>query len=66
VNGTPHLVLLTVEEAAEYLGISAGTLRNWISMRRIEHVKIGRLTRLTQAALDRYIAANTTRAAEDT
>jgi excisionase family DNA binding protein len=31
--------LLSVEEAAEYLGISAGTMRNWISMRRIEHVK---------------------------
>jgi excisionase family DNA binding protein len=34
-------MLLSVDEAAEYLGISAGTLRNWISMRRIEYVKVG-------------------------
>jgi excisionase family DNA binding protein len=54
--------LLSVEEAADYLGISKGTMRNWISMRRIEHVKVGRLTRVAQDALDRYIAANTIRA----
>jgi excisionase family DNA binding protein len=60
-SGRPHL--LSVEEAAEYLGISRGTMRNWISMRRIEHVKVGRLTRVAQGALDRYIAANTIPAA---
>ena len=51
--------LLSVEEAAEYLGIAAGTLRNWISMRRIEHVKVGRLTRIRASVLDRYITAHT-------
>jgi excisionase family DNA binding protein len=40
--------LLSVGEAAQYLGISAGTLRNWISLRRIEHVKVGRLTRIAR------------------
>ena len=57
--------LLSVEEGADYLGISAGTLRNWISMRRVEHVKVGRLTRLSVAALDRYIAAHTVQATAD-
>jgi excisionase family DNA binding protein len=55
--------LLAFDEAAAYLSVSAGTLRNWTSMRRIEHVKVGRLTRFTQGALDRYIAAHTVRAA---
>jgi excisionase family DNA binding protein len=58
-------VLLSVEEAADYLGLSAGTMRNWISMRRIEHVKVGRLTRISQSALDRYILAHTVRAEGD-
>jgi excisionase family DNA binding protein len=53
--------LLSVEEAADYLGISTGTMRNWLSMRRIEYVKVGRLTRVSQAALDRYITVNTVR-----
>jgi excisionase family DNA binding protein len=57
--------LLSVEEAADYLAISEGTMRNWISMRRIEHVKVGRLTRVAQGVLDRYIAAHTIRAADE-
>ena len=59
----PHL--LSVEEAADYLGISTGTLRNWLSMRRVEYVKVGRLTRVSLDALDHYIAANTVRAEAD-
>jgi excisionase family DNA binding protein len=53
--------LLSVEEAAHYLGISTGTMRNWLSMRRVEYVKVGRLTRISQAALDRYVFVNTVR-----
>jgi len=56
---TPHTGLLTVEAAAEQLGMSVGTLRNWLSMRRIEYVKVGRLTRIRQSALDRFIAEHT-------
>ena len=56
---SPHGQLLTVDAAAGYLGISTGTLRNWISMRRIEYVKVGRLTRISQAALNRFIDQNT-------
>ena len=61
-----HARLYSVEEAADHLGIAAGTLRNWISMRRIDYVKVGRLTKVSQAALDRYIAAHTVRAEHDT
>jgi excisionase family DNA binding protein len=51
--------LLSVVEAAQYLGISKGTLYNWMSMRRIEYVKVGRRTVFRQAALDRFINENT-------
>ncbi len=57
--------LLSVDAAAQYLGVSPGTLRNWVSMRRIEYVKVGRLTRFSSAALDRYIAAHTVEAAKE-
>ena len=56
--------LLSLDEAAQYLGVSLGTLRNWTSMRRVEFVKVGRLTRFTQSALDRYISSHTVRPVE--
>lgn len=64
---TPNLGkgLLSVEAAAQQLGIAPGTLRNWISMRRIEYVKVGRLTRVPQTALDRYIALHTIEPVEE-
>jgi excisionase family DNA binding protein len=48
-----------VPSAAAYLGIQTGTLRNWLSMRRLPYVKIGRLTRVSKRALDDFIAAHT-------
>jgi len=56
--------LLTIEDAAAYLGLSPGTLRNWVSTRRIDYVKVGRLTRISLAVLDRYIDQQTIRAVE--
>ena len=54
--------LLSVADAADYLGISEGTLRNWLSMRRIDYVKVGSLTKLCKDTLDRYIDENTVEA----
>lgn len=51
--------LLTLEDAAGQLGISPGTLKHWIALKRIEHVKVGKFTRFTQGALDRFIASQT-------
>jgi excisionase family DNA binding protein len=52
-------VLLSVDDAAQYLGIASGTMRNWLSMRRIEYVKVGRLTRISRRALERFVASHT-------
>ncbi len=57
--------LYSVDEAAAYLGIRPGTLRNWLSARRLSYVKVGRLTRISVAALDRFIADNTVEAIEE-
>ena len=60
-----HDSLMTVEQVAEQLAIAPGTLRNWISMKRISYVKIGRLTRLKRSTLDQYISERTVGAVED-
>ncbi len=57
--------LYSVDEAAAYLSIRPGTLRNWLSVRRLTYVKVGRLTRISVAVLDRFIADNTVEAVEE-
>jgi excisionase family DNA binding protein len=58
--------LLDVDGAAAYLQIRPGTLRNWLSQGRLSYVKVGRLTRIAQAELDRYVIAHTVAGAEAT
>ena len=55
--------LLRVEDAADYLGVSPGTLRNWLSERRIAYVKVGRLTRIRRSVLTEFVERNTVTAA---
>jgi excisionase family DNA binding protein len=57
--------LLSVDEAAEYLGVQPGTLSNWLSARRIAYVKVGRLTRLSSDTLNRFIVEHTVASVED-
>jgi excisionase family DNA binding protein len=47
--------LLTVEEAAEALGLKAPTLRAWMARRRITYVKLGRSTRILASEVNRLI-----------
>ncbi|MBS0180020.1 MAG: helix-turn-helix domain-containing protein [Nitrospira sp.] len=51
--------LLTVEETAAYLGLSKLTVYDWVSQRKIEHVKIGRLVKFDPRVLDRWIDQHT-------
>ena len=57
--------LLSVEEAATYLGVRPGTLRNWLSARRLAYVKVGRLTRLSSDTLNRFITEHTVDSVDD-
>ncbi len=54
--------LLTVDEAAAYMGLARATLYEWTSMRKIEFVKIGRLLKFDQRQLDKWIDTHTVKA----
>ncbi len=51
--------LITTKEASEYLGISINTLYSWVSQKKIDYVKMGRLTKFDIKVLDKYIENNT-------
>lgn len=52
--------LLSVDEAAERLGVKPATIRSWILRRdKLEIVKVGRLVRITEKSIDRFIEENT-------
>ena len=53
----------TAEEVADYLKISAQTVRAWIRTKKIEAVKFGRAWRITKRELQRISAEGV---AEDT
>ena len=49
--------LITIEQAAAYLGTGERFVRRLISQRRIPFVKLGRHVRLERSALDEFIDA---------
>lgn len=57
--------LLTIDEAAKYLGISKLTLYGWVSARKLGHVKMGRLVKFKQAQLDAWIDQHTVKPRRD-
>ena len=68
-GATPHAVacghaplvdcpqLLTIDQAAEYLGTGQRFVRRLISVRRISYVKLGKYVRRERGALDVFVAA---------
>ena len=51
--------LISVKEAAYYIGLSPDTVYTMVSQRRIPFVKMGRRTMFDLAALDGWIKQNT-------
>lgn len=49
---------ITIKEASEYLGISVNTLYYWVSQKKIDYVKIGRLTKFDLRVIDKFIENN--------
>jgi excisionase family DNA binding protein len=47
--------LLTVQEAARYLGLTVSCLRAWILKRRIASVRLGRAVRIPYSEIERLI-----------
>ena len=54
--------LLTIDEASEYLGISKLTLYGWVSARKLNFIKVGRLVKFKREHLDSWIDQHTVKA----
>jgi len=51
--------LLTIQETAQYTGLSVHTLYTMVSQRRIPYVKVGRLVKFDRTMLDQWIKQQT-------
>ena len=51
--------MLTVEQAAERLGLRVSTLRAWVLRRKISYAKIGRAVQIPEKEIERIIQENT-------
>jgi excisionase family DNA binding protein len=58
--------LLTVQEFAKELRVTAACIRRWILERRITTVKLGRLVRIPESEANRVIEAGLRRAQRGT
>ena len=47
--------LITIEKLSENLGLSKKTLHNWVSLRKIPYVKIGRKVYFRSSSLRQWI-----------
>lgn len=56
--------VLTVNDAAEYIGVSTRTLRRLLAARRIRYLKIGSLVRIYQPDLDNFMEESVIEAAQ--
>ncbi len=50
--------LLTFEETREILGIKPSTLYTWVNMRKIKHIKLGRLLKFRQDDIEEFVEHN--------
>jgi len=46
------------DEAAVFLGCTPGTLRVWVSKRRVPFVRVGRLVRFRRKDLEEFLEQN--------
>ena len=51
--------LLTLQEAADWLGLKVPTLRDWVWKRRIEFVRLGRAIRIREETIQEMIDRGT-------
>lgn len=60
MNPESNRRLLSVTQAAEYLGLSPKTVYSWVESGRIPYVALGRRRMLDTRELERFIRENTT------
>ena len=47
---------MTIQEVAEYLSVSQGTVRNWISQKYIPHARRARVVRFHRRRIDEWLS----------
>jgi len=47
--------LISVQELSEMLGIKVSTVYEWVSLKNIPYVKVGRLTKFDPAKIEEWI-----------
>jgi len=47
--------IMSVSQAAEYLGQSEYTIRDWVRLRKIPHFKVNGVIKFRKSKLDRWI-----------
>ena len=52
---------MTVVQVAEYLSVSPGTVRNWVSQRYIPFARRGRVVRFHRDKIDQWLSAGASR-----
>jgi excisionase family DNA binding protein len=57
--------LLTVQQAADALGLKVSTIRAWVSRRKLPRVNCGRAVRIPAQAIAEFIERNTIPAREE-
>ena len=55
-----QVAYLTIPEAAEYLRVSPRTVYRWLREGRLQRFRLGNVSRIEVAALDRFVAQFTT------
>ena len=59
MNHTNRPAMLTVERAADRLGLAPSTIRTWIARKRIDYVKVGGAVRIPETVIDAIVARGT-------
>ena len=49
---------MTVDQLAQYLSVSPGTIRNWVSQKYIPYAKKGRIVRFHRQKIDIWLMAD--------
>ena len=60
VQGVPARALIDIDELSIQLKIAKGTLYNWVYLRRIPFVKLGRALRFDPLEIERVLEASST------
>lgn len=47
--------LMTIEEAADYIRMKPKTVRNWVGLRKIPFIKLGRNVRFDMKVLEKWL-----------